>query len=65
MPGRAQNANGLPDYWEDGVLTTDEIGRSPQAKIYLSQLSRNIARQRGLPSAQVGACKKLAVVSFR
>ena len=48
-----QNNNNLPDFWEDGVLTSAEVGRSTSAQHYFDLLARDIARERGLPTSLV------------
>jgi hypothetical protein len=50
---RTQNSDGIPDAFEDGTLTSDEIRANPQSQIFLKNLARNIAQQHGVPASQV------------
>lgn len=53
LPRVSQDGNGIPDAWEDGVLSSSEITNTPGATTMLTRLAAQVARQNGLSTSTV------------
>ena len=56
------DGNGIPDAWEDGVLSSSEITNTPGATTMLTRLAAQVARQNGLSTSTVSVLEMSAGV---